>query len=187
MAWVRHAPCYNRRMPAPGSIWRHVILSTYGSWLHGDPRGFRSREHRLHSSGDYKAPPPAGEHAGLHGYELARTAEKVSISREVRPCLGHALREAFEARSSRVLAMAVCATHVHVLAELPNDMDAAKRIVHACKGAASAGVRRLLPGRIWAAGGKLKPVRDREHQRRVYRYILDQQNDGWTWSFRDEG
>ncbi|HEX3314753.1 MAG TPA: hypothetical protein VHR72_07680 [Gemmataceae bacterium] len=31
-------------------------LSTYGSWLPGNPRGFRSRKHRIHSSGDYKNP-----------------------------------------------------------------------------------------------------------------------------------
>ncbi len=53
-------------MPTPGKCWWHNILSTHGSWLPGNPRGFRSRNHRIHSSGDYKNPPPLGEHAGLH-------------------------------------------------------------------------------------------------------------------------
>jgi hypothetical protein len=33
--------------------WYHVIISTYGGWLHGDPRGFRTRHHRAHVEGDY--------------------------------------------------------------------------------------------------------------------------------------
>ena len=48
-------------MPRPNKCWWHVTLSTYGSWLPGDQRGFRSRKHKIHSSGDYKNPPPASE------------------------------------------------------------------------------------------------------------------------------
>ncbi|HSZ58001.1 MAG TPA: hypothetical protein VK797_20225 [Tepidisphaeraceae bacterium] len=35
-------------MPAPGKKWRHVIINTRSSWLHGDERGFRNRGHRIH-------------------------------------------------------------------------------------------------------------------------------------------
>jgi hypothetical protein len=38
--------------------WYHVTGSTYGAWLPGDPRGFRTRHHRQHVEGDYKDPPP---------------------------------------------------------------------------------------------------------------------------------
>src|SRR4051812_22286516 len=41
--------------------WLHVSGSTYGTWLRGDPRGWRSRRHREHCEGDYKNPPPKGE------------------------------------------------------------------------------------------------------------------------------
>jgi hypothetical protein len=44
----------------PGNKWRHVIIKTRSSWLHGDERGFRDRGHRIHSSGDYKHGPPKG-------------------------------------------------------------------------------------------------------------------------------
>jgi hypothetical protein len=30
---------------------------TYGTWLPGDPKGFRTRHHREHIEGDYKKPP----------------------------------------------------------------------------------------------------------------------------------
>jgi hypothetical protein len=39
--------------------WHHVVLTTYGAWLYGDVRGFRTRHHREHVDGDYKNPPPA--------------------------------------------------------------------------------------------------------------------------------
>ena len=40
--------------------WFHVTAHTYGAWLAGDARGFRTRHHREHVEGDYKHPPPAG-------------------------------------------------------------------------------------------------------------------------------
>ena len=46
--------------------WFHVILGTYGSWLPGDPRGFRTRHHRDHVDGDYKSPPPPGIYEHFH-------------------------------------------------------------------------------------------------------------------------
>ncbi len=54
--------------------WFHITFSTYGTWLPGDPRGFRAWKHKLHSSGDYKSRPPQGEHAALQRY--ARDAIK---------------------------------------------------------------------------------------------------------------
>ena len=53
--------------------WAHVVTSTRGQWLPGDRRGFRSRQHRVHSSGDYRRPPPPEEHEGLR-----RVAEAIS-------------------------------------------------------------------------------------------------------------
>ena len=52
--------------------WRHVVIGTLRSWNFGDERGFRSRGHRIHSSGDYKNPPPRGEHAKLNEWHVER-------------------------------------------------------------------------------------------------------------------
>ncbi len=46
--------------PPPDFSWFHVVLTTYGAWLPGDVRGFRTRHHREHIEGDYKSPPPQG-------------------------------------------------------------------------------------------------------------------------------
>jgi len=66
-------------MPSPGQRWYHIILNTRGTWLPGDPRGFRSQSHKIHSSGDYKHPPPKGEHAGLHHYSKMISGPPVSL------------------------------------------------------------------------------------------------------------
>src|SRR6266571_4906356 len=49
----------------PWHGWYHVMGHTYGSWLYGDPRGFRTRHHREHVEGDYKNPPPPGSYENL--------------------------------------------------------------------------------------------------------------------------
>ena len=44
----------------PWNFWYHVGSNTKGTWLTGDPRGFRSRHHREHVEGDYRRlSPPA--------------------------------------------------------------------------------------------------------------------------------
>jgi hypothetical protein len=97
-----------RAMPKPGMRWRHCVIGTHNSWLPGDPRGFRAIDHKIHSSGDYKNPPPEGEHSGLHrvlaiavgGMHCHFLAELPEAIKDVRNIVGqcktvssHAIRE----------------------------------------------------------------------------------------------
>ena len=53
------------------SVWNdyyHTTAHTYGTWLRGDPRGWRARHHREHVEGDYRKPPPEGKYDALHEY-----------------------------------------------------------------------------------------------------------------------
>ena len=172
-------------MPRPEMMWRHVIISTRRSWLHGDQRGFRSRGHRIHSSGDYKHPPPAGEHAGLHAYHRGRQkGTAVKIPRRLRGELGLAILRAVSRQGYRILAISVSGKHLHLLVELPRDRAVVKRVVGRWKTTRTPAVRRRLPGSIWGEGGKYKPVRDRGHQRRAWKYIADEQGSGaWSWCY----
>jgi hypothetical protein len=45
---------------APWNHWYHCMGNTFGTWLPGSPKGFRTRHHREHVEGDYKHPPPKG-------------------------------------------------------------------------------------------------------------------------------
>lgn len=175
-------------MPAPGKSWWHVIWSTYGSWLPGDPRGFRNRHHRIHSSGDYRNPPPKGEHAGLHRYaQQISGAAVVLTAARARTRVCDSLRELLDAEGHRALAIAVCRSHVHLLAELPDDRAQMDRLIRTLKTKSSAAIRDVLPGRVWSRGGKRIRKPDRAAQRRCFYYIRDDQERGATvWTFRDQ-
>ena len=172
-------------MPKPGMRWRHIVISTLNSWLPGDPRGFRTRKHKIHSSGDYKNPPPAGEHAGLRHFSMQISGQKVVIPKHLRETAGRAILKKYRKLQYRVLAISVSATHSHSLAELPDEIKVVRHIVGQCKTTSSHAVRNEIPGRVWGAGGGFKPVDTPEHQGRVYRYILGQK-DAWVWSYKDE-
>ena len=173
-------------MLTPGKRWRHVIVNTRCSWLHGDARGFRDRDHRTHSSGDYKHRPPIGEHSGLRRYYRERSADPVTIPPELRPVVLRAFHEKLDALEHRLLVIAVCGQHVHALIGLPDDRDVIDRIVGKCKQRASHAVRAALPGSVWAAGGEYRCIRDASHQRNAFEYILDHRDEGAAvWSFRD--
>jgi REP element-mobilizing transposase RayT len=163
--------------------WWHVIISTLNSWLPGDKRGFRSRGHKLHSSGDYKRPPPAGEHAGLQRYHKERAGEAVVIPAECREIVGRAILAKLNKLGYRVLAVAVAATHSHWLVEMPEDESDVRKIVGQCKTKSSHAIRAQVPGRVWAYRGKNIRVKDRTHQLNVYRYILTQP-DAWIGDFK---
>lgn len=172
-------------MPRPGLTWRHVILSTRRSWLHGDERGFRSREHRIHSSGDYKNPPPVGEHALLLKYQQGRAKGcAVKVPKHLRRDVALALLKAVLLAGYQVLVIAVSQKHAHLLVELPKARRKVKRIVGKWKSARSPALRKALPGSIWSEGGKYKPVQSRQHLRAAFKYIRDEQGAGASvWTF----
>jgi hypothetical protein len=173
-------------MPNPPLRWRHIIVNTKNTWLHGDERGFRDRKHRIHSTGDYKNPPPPGEHAGLHRYFSERAGDEVVLEQEVRPLIGRAMLELLRGEKHRVGCMAVGKVHAHYLVELPDDYPLVKRIAGDAKHYASRAVSDILPGAIWAAGGTYLRIKDREHLKNAYDYILYEQGpEAWTWSMRD--
>jgi REP element-mobilizing transposase RayT len=170
-------------MPGEGKRWRHVVISTLNSWLPGSPRGFRAVDHKIHSSGDYKNPPPPGEHAGLHRYSKKISGEPVVLPEELRRLIGRVIVDELYRLGHRILAIAVAATHCHILVELPDDMKEIRRIVGECKRKASVEVKKQLPGRVWAHDGKYGKVDSADHQRNTYRYILNQE-DAWVWSYK---
>ena len=170
-------------MPLPGRVWRHVIVSTYGSWLPGDSRGFRSRHHKIHSSGDYKAPPPPDEHAGLRISNSK--VEKIILPHDLKQVVGEAIIAKLEKLTYRVNAVSVAPTHSHWLVELPEDKQEAWNVIGQAKSAASLAVRQTIPGGIWAVRGKMLRIDTRRYMLAVYRYILGQ-DDSWIWSVKEQ-
>ena len=174
-------------MPTPGKAWHHIIFNTRGSWLTGDPRGFRSRNHRKHSDGDYKQPPPIGQHSGLYRVVRANSRPAVSIPLALCSRIGQAVLGKCAEQGHRVLVIAVDAHHVHLLMQLPVDRKEVKRLVGTWKQKGSHAVRDELPGTIWSKSCDPIRITDRQHHERVFHYILDHaQNGAWVWTYRDK-
>jgi REP element-mobilizing transposase RayT len=173
-------------MPLPGKRWYHVTFSTYNSWLPGDPRGFRSKHHRIHSSGDHRNPPPKGEHAGLHAHAKAISGRPVILETAQRITVGKAVVQNLLKHGHDILVISVSAMHVHTLAQLSEDLQQAKDAVGFAKLSASIRIKDDVPGQVWARGCKPKPIRDEIHHRNTFGYICRHLDEGaWVWTFRD--
>ena len=192
--------------------WYHCMSNTYGTWLPGDPRGFRTRGHREHVDGDYKSPPPKGKYDKRHaGAKRRMTREAVVLSAEARGVACTAIVYALaDVHEIEVLAVSVSAMHMHVLARFPLGKkptfserglqggrtsavdDQVRHLIGIAKKESSKQLiaEGLVPaGGAWAKRGKIVPIGDRGHQVYVYHYILNHgpREGAAVWSFRDGG
>ena len=167
--------------------WMHIVVGTKCAWLHGDRRGFRDRDHRLHSSGDYKDPPPLGEHARLHRFYERRSGSPVDLDVEARILICRAFVRKWRSMGYRVIVCSVGQRHLHAIVEGPDDHALFDKEVGRAKQATSHAVRHLLPGTVWAAKGGFKPVRGPGHFRNSYKYVRTRQEAGTVvWSHRPD-
>jgi hypothetical protein len=179
------------RSPADGPpqgeqfAWYHVTVTTYGAWLPGDLRGFRTRHHREHVEGDYKNPPPPECYAGLrrHSQQTLKNPPVV-LEPQWRPIIGWALVERFQMLDGFVLCAAMAAQHGHLLVKIPRGVarawtGLAKK--HAWFEARDAG----WVGKLWGVRCRPGQVKTREYQLNVYYYILDHEKEGaWVWKWQ---
>ena len=173
-------------MPRSGRAWYHQIWSTYASWLPGDPRGFRNRGHRLHSSGDYKNPPPPGEHARLHAQNRQRHPKAIEVEHDLRQSLAASLIELTRLLDARLNVVSVADKHAHLLIELEEDWDAMMTTCGLLRTYGSRAMRHTLPGRLWSGGHSPKRIKDVTHQRNTFRYIAERQEEGvFVWAYTD--
>lgn len=174
--------------------WCHCMANTYGTWLPGDPRGFRTRKHREHVEGDYKSPPPKGMYEQRHADAKRRmNRDAVVLSVEARRVAVISIRHALiDVHGIEVIAIAVGGMHLHLLgrfpaAQKPTDSiprlratDPVRHFVgiakkEAAKRLAEAGL--VERGGVWARKGKIVRVNDRSHQVNAFNYILLHANE----------
>lgn len=97
--------------------WYHINGNTYGTWIRGDDRGWRSRHHREHVEGDYRNPPP------IEAYAAQREASRRLMSAPVRLVFAARRRAVDEIVGSlvhqgiQVIACCVDDHHYHILAK----------------------------------------------------------------------
>ena len=169
--------------------WFHCTTHTYGAWLQGDPRGFRTRDHEEHVEGDYKNPPPAGTYDERHARNAERLVQDpVEFPPAFRCAVAGWVADKLRRRGALVLCVSVSAQHVHVLAEMPPG-----HIPRIWLGQAKKHVAFMLKpspynweGKVWAVRSKVIPVKDRGHQLNVFDYIRKHARQGAAvWNFRD--
>ncbi len=172
---------------SPPLQWFHVEFHTFGAWLPGDPRGFRDHDHRIHSSGDYRNPPPAHEHQALNlAVQSALHKDAVRLDRSQRVTAGKCLRDSLDKQGLHVRAIAVVANHAHLLVSAAADEAALRKVVGNAKRKSSHRLRAEIPGSLWQRKIGVDPVRDESHLSNVERYIIDHARQGaWVWRAGD--
>jgi hypothetical protein len=157
------------------------MSNTYGTWLPGDSRGFRTHRHKRHVPYDYRHKPPKGLYDKLHERSKALMKRPAVILRTVEQ-RRRVLDELVASLLRREIPVAVACVdriHLHVLAQL-RDRDprrwvgvAKRESSHYCK------VDGLAPpGGVWGAGCECKPIADEDHFNRVLGYIPDHARRG---------
>ena len=173
-------------MPPPEPRWYHITTHTYGAWLYGDDRSFRTRHHREHIEGDYKHRPPQGQYTTQ--LERSRKLLKqppVTIPADLRPVVGIAMLEKLQEYGAQVLCLCVNGQHVHFLAKMPSGPTPRLWTSYAKREATFRLKALNWTGKLWAVRSKIILIKDRKHQLNVFHYILrHDQEGGWVWDFR---
>jgi hypothetical protein len=162
-------------MPTKGKAGWRVDIGTFCSWLPGDQRGFRSHDHNIHSSGDYKNPPPIDEHEGLRDYHEDRSPKPIDLPRALRLRVAAAIAGALMKGGHRVLVVSCADRHAHIVSELPVDLRAFNKAIGDAKARSSLAIRRWLPGRVWAHDDKHDMLDTRSYQLNAFRYVRNKQ------------
>ena len=166
--------------------WYHVNGNTYGTWLPGDPRGWRSRHHRIHVDGDYRNPPPTGSgNARLRRSKRLMKRPPVYLTPTQRRIAVEALVERLLLERHELLAAGVTNVHYHILGRFGDD-EVRQPVGRAKKHASHELGKAGLPGTVWAVRCRPLQIRDREHQLNTFHYIVDHiEQVGAIWTFRD--
>ncbi|HEX2973304.1 MAG TPA: hypothetical protein VHP11_13295 [Tepidisphaeraceae bacterium] len=159
---------------APWNHWYHCMCNTYGTWLRGDPRGWRARHHREHVAGDYKHPPPPGTYDHLHARSQSlQKRRSVHLARQIRQVILDAVVASLRRHDMDAIIATLDDHHLHILARFPDHRPRHSLGLAKKEASRLLSDRRLQPSAgIWAKRSKCLPINDRPHQIEVVKYLL---------------
>ncbi len=166
--------------------WWLVTWNTYGSWLPGDPRGFRTWR------GTEYVPPPVryaepgettynrAEYAERHAMARDSADEPVVLSRTHQELILPALVKELADIPLHASAIAVGTSHVHLLAKFAERRI--RKTVGRLKAAATRAIHEadpaFQPKRIWAKGCHMKSKETEAEYRNALNYIKRHVDEG---------
>ena len=174
----------------------HCTGSTYGTWLRGDPRGWRARHHREHIEGDYRSRPAPGTYDEM--FERSKALMKrlgVVLEWKARVVACRVMVEALRYHEVPVKDLCVGARHWHALAqffpidvetwficEMMGDTDRdPRRLMGIAKKESARALSReglVAPGGVWAGGCGRRYIKNEWHFNTVSKYIPDHVKQG---------
>ncbi len=159
--------------------WFHCTTHTYGTWLRGDPRGWRSRNHREHVDGDYRHPPPKGKYDALYeGSKSLMKCDPVRIKKDLCQFVLDRVIERLLLRDNEVERGCFDGVHLHVLARCCKhnpkiELESAKQFATAQLKAQgfALGIDLERGDGIWQVGSRAEPVANEHHFKKTRSYI----------------
>jgi hypothetical protein len=164
----------------PWNDWYHCMGSTYGTWLPGDPRGFRTRHHREHIEGDYRNPPPKGMYEARHkrSKDLMKH-DVVYLTQQQRNRAAEEFVRSIHKWKLDAIVFSIDRIHFHILLRAP--LRNPRHYLGLMKKESSAYMKQvgLAPqGGLWGKRCECKPIADGAHHARVIKYINDHAQKG---------
>jgi hypothetical protein len=161
--------------------WFHCTAHTYGTWLRGDPRGWRARHHREHVDGDYKQPPPKGKYKALYEYSKSlMKRDPVELERELRQFVLDAIVARLNEFQIPTAAACLDKIHLHVLMQCKEHnpriiLGIAKQYATAqLKAHGFAEILNLQRGEgLWSRRSHPEPITSERHFQKSHDYIRD--------------
>jgi len=166
--------------------WYHVNGNTYGTWLPGDPRGWREQGHKRHVCGDYQNPPPLGSGNALHRHSKRLLKQlPVHLTVNQRLIAGRSMVEMLLTQRIELLVLSLDDIHYHLLGRFPS-VQVRPIVGRAKKHAYFELHGQGFVGHLWGQSSNVVPITGRNHQLNVFRYVNDHKTKGaWVWTFRE--
>jgi len=176
------------------NAWYHVMCNTYGTWLRGDPRGWRERHHRRHVEGDYKHPPGPGTWEATFAYSKSLMPRPpVALNENLAGIAIHAIVDCLLNDHVQVMVAALDDHHLHLVGKFPDHQPRVR--LGWAKLAATRSVKSWLENHpqpdlelatgegLWGKRSAIRPIKGRAHQLRAIDYVADHEDEGATvWS-----
>ncbi len=164
---------FSFRYPVSMAAWRdwyHVTGNTYGAWLPGDDRGWRTRHARTQPGADRSMSDPERGRLRKHVSDRLRR-EPVTLTPVAQQLARDTILAALQFHSIEVVVVAVTAVHFQILARFPHQKP--RHWVGIAKKESARALSRhtlVVPGGTWAVRTHCNPISDRPHQMQVVRY-----------------